>query len=93
MERMWIKMDLSTIKEIVSLITSTLSTLTLTILSIVLIFWLFVLIKDMKERAKRDAESEVLFRQAIRKLEEDTDKLIENAEKEAKKKKKKEISE
>lgn len=84
-------MDLNTIKEIVSLITSTLSTLTLTVLSIMLIFWLIVLIKDMKERAKRDAESEVLFRQAIKKLEEDSEKLIENTEKEAKKKK--EISE
>lgn len=86
-------MDLNMIKETVSLITNILSTLTLTILSIMLIFWLFVIIKDMKERNKRDAESDMLFRQAIRKLEEDTDKLIENAEKEAKKKKKKEISE
>ena len=49
--------------------------------------------KAAEIKAKRDAESEELFRQAIRKLEEDTEKLIENTEKEAKKKKKKEISE
>lgn len=86
-------MDLNMIKEMIDIITSVLGTLTLTILSIMLIFWLFVIIKDIKERAKRDTESEELFRQAIRKLEEDTDKLIENTEKEAKKKKEKEISE
>ena len=80
-------MDLNTVKEIISIITSVLGTLTVTIISIVLLIAMVLMVKDMKERAKRDAESEELFRQAIRKLEEDTDKLIENAEKEAKKKK------
>lgn len=93
MERMWIKMDLNTIKEIADIVISVLGTFTITIISIVVFMMAITTIKDIKERAKRDAESDRLFREAIKKLEQDTEKLIENAEKEAKKKKKKEISE
>ena len=74
-------MDLNTIKEMISIITSVLGTLTVTILSVVLLISVVMMIKNMKEQAKRDAESDRLFREAIRKLEEDTDRLIENAEK------------
>ena len=80
-------MDLNTIKEIISIITSVLGTLTVTTLSIVLLISIIMMIKNMKEQAKRDAESDRLFREAVRRLEEDTNKLIENAEKESKKKK------
>lgn len=91
MERMWIKMDLNMIKEIANVIVSVLGTFTITIISIVVFMMAITTIKDIKERAKRDAESDMLFRQAIKKLEEDTEKLIENTKKESKKKK--EISE
>lgn len=74
-------MDLNTIKEMISIITSVLGTLTVTILSVVLLISVVMMIKNMKEQAKRDAESDRLFREAIRRLEEDTDRLIENAEK------------
>lgn len=84
-------MDLNTIKEIADIVISLLGTFTITIISIVVFMMAVTTIKDIKERAKRDAESDRFFREAIRRLEEDTDKLIENAKKNQKKKK--EISE